>query len=87
MMTVSASLLHCHTLLLLCLLWSEYLNVAQARIIYVDAASANPVDTCTGLSETAACPTIQSGLLLAGNNDTVLMQPGNKFSILFHHFP
>jgi hypothetical protein len=85
MMTVSASLLHCRTLLLLCLLWSEYLHVAQARIIYVDAA--NPVDTCTGLSEAAACPTIQSGLLLAGNNDTVLMQPGNKFSILFHHFP
>jgi hypothetical protein len=63
------------TVVLLCN--QQYL--AQARTIYVDATSNNPANVCTGLTIGAACPTIESGLLLAESNDTVLIEPGLKY--------
>lgn len=50
--------------------------LVQSRDIYVDAASTNLVQTCTGLNVATACPTIESGALLARSNDTILIEPG-----------
>lgn len=54
-------------------------SMVHGRVIHVDVSTENTVETCTGTSLATACPTIESGLLLAISNDTVLVEPG-KFS-------
>lgn len=73
MVTFSFSMMR---MIFLIVLLSEQLHVVMGRTIYVDATSTNPSTTCTGVNTGTACPTIESGLLLARNNDTVLIEPG-----------
>ena len=52
--------------------------VVYAAVIHVDSSSSNSASNCTGENIATACPTIESGLLLAGSDDTVLMEPGKS---------